>query len=331
MNPPTMSSVPEAIRSAFAAHRLTAEQIRAATRTIPQVLQHTPMLTAPALSRRLGCAISLKDESSGALGSFKGRGVEHFLETRDDDPDIDLVCASAGNFGLALAAACQRRGRTATVFVAQTASAYKVQRIRDCGVRIVIAGNDFDAAKDAARRFASDNHQRFVEDGAERAISAGAGTIALEMLDTDAGFDAILVPLGNGALLAGMGCWIRSRAPALRIIGVVAAGAPIMAECLRLGGVVAAASSHGVATIADGIAVRVPVPEAVEDLRGRVDEVLIVDDDALRHAMTWLLQDCGLKVEPSAAAGIAAIAAHRQQFSGQRVATVITGANIAPY
>ncbi len=326
-----MSSVPEAIRTAPPAPRLTAGHIHAATRTIPGVLQNTPMLPAPALSQRLGCAITLKDECSGALGSFKGRGVEHFLATRDDDPDIDLVCASAGNFGLALAAASQRRGRAATVFVAQTASAYKVQRIRDCGARIIVAGIDFDAAKEAARRFASDNGQRFVEDGAELAISAGAGTIALEMLAADATFDAVLVPLGNGALLAGMGCWIRSRAPALRIVGVVAAGAPIMAECLRLGRVVAAPPDQSIATIADGIAVRVPVPEAVEDLRGRVDEVLIVDDDALRDAMTWLQQDCGLNVESSAAAGIAAIAMHRQHFTGQRLATVITGANVAPY
>jgi threonine dehydratase len=326
-----MVSVPERIHTAFAAPRLTAAHIQAATRTIPAVLQHTPLLPAPALSRRLGCAITLKDESSGALGSFKGRGVEHFLATRDDDPGVDLVCASAGNFGLALAAACQRRGRSATVFVAQTASAYKVQRIRDSGARIIVAGADFDAAKDAARRFASDNNQRFVEDGAELAISAGAGTIALEMFAADPAFDAIVVPLGNGALLAGMGCWIRSQAPALRIIGVVAAGAPIMAECLRQGRVVSPPSQLGVATIADGIAVRVPVPEAVEDLRGRVDDVLIVDDDALREAMVWLQQDSGLTVEPAAAAGVAAIAAHRQHFAGQRVATVITGANVAPY
>jgi threonine dehydratase len=325
-----MFSVPEAIHSAFAAPRLTAAHIQAATRTIPGVLQHTPLLPAPALSRRLGCTITLKDESSGALGSFKGRGVEHFLETRDDDPGVDLICASAGNFGLALAAACQRRGRTATVFVAQTASAYKVQRIRDSGARIIVAGADFDAAKEAASRFANDNGQRFVEDGAELAISAGAGTIALEMLAAEDSFDAILVPLGNGALLAGMGCWIRSQAPAIRIIGVVAAGAPIMAECLRLGRAVSPPSQLGVDTIADGIAVRVPVPEAVADLRGRVDDVLIVDDDALREAMAWLRQDCGLAVEPSAAAGIAAIAAHRRHFAGQSIATVITGANVAP-
>jgi threonine dehydratase len=310
--------------------RLNADHVRIAQATIPVALRHTPMQLAQLLSQRLGCSITLKDEGSGPLGSFKGRGVEHFLATRADDAGGGLVCASAGNFGLALAAACQRRGLSATVFVAQTASAYKVQRIRDCGARILVAGADFDAAKEAARRFAQTQGQSFVEDGAEVAIAAGAGTIALEMLAADSAFDAILVPLGNGALLAGMGCWIRAQAPTIRIIGVVAQGAPIMAECVRQGRFVAPSPQQTVATIADGIAVRVPVAEAVEDLRGRVDEVLIVDDAALRDAMAWLRQDCGITAEPAAAAGVAAIAVHRRCFADQRVATVITGSNIAP-
>lgn len=309
--------------------RLNADQVRSAQATIPAALRHTPMQVAHQLSQRLGCSTTLKDEGSGSLGSFKGRGVEHFLATLDEVADGGLVCASAGNFGLALASACRRRGLGATVFVAQTASVYKVQRIRDCGARIVVAGTDFDAAKEAARSFARTQRQRFVEDGAEVAIAAGAGTIALEMLAADSAFDAILVPLGNGALLAGMGCWIRAQAPKIRIIGVVAQGAPIMAECVRLGHCVAPSPQQTVATIADGIAVRVPVAEAVEDLRGRVDEVLSVDDAALRDAMAWLRQDCAITAEPAAAAGVAAIAVHRQRFAGRRVATVITGSNIA--
>jgi threonine dehydratase len=288
--------------------RLSAERIAAARRVIDPSLLDTPVV-------RYGDVL-LKDETAGPLGCFKGRGADLFvaqLVAETPSPPL-LVCASAGNFGLALADAGRRRGVRVTVFVSRHANPRKVERIRVAGGEVVVAGDDFDAAKDAARLHPG---ARFVEDGDIAAISEGAGTIAAELEPVD----TILVPVGNGALIAGIGAWMRARHPATRVIGVCATGAPIMRTCWLERRVVAA--PERVDTIADGIAVRVPVPAAVDDLAHVVDDMLLVDDDELRAAMQALRERTGIVAEPSAVAGLAA--AHR--FAG-RIATVLTGGNV---
>ena len=137
--------------------------------------------------------------------------------------------------------------------------------------------------------------------------------------------DAVLVPLGNGALLAGMGTWLRAHRPDTRVIGVCAASAPAMALSWRAGRPVATEAAD---SIADGIAVRVPVEEAVEDLRHVVDEVLLVDEAAIVAAMRLVFETLGLVVEPAGVVGIAAAAVHRARFAGARVATPLCGGNL---
>jgi threonine dehydratase len=168
----------------------------------------------------------------------------------------------------------------------------------------------------------------FVEDGVEVEITEGAGTIGVE-LDAAPEYDDLVVPVGNGALLAGVAAWVRSRRPGVRIVAVCSAHAPVMRACWRGG--LGAAKRHArtaVRTIADGIAVREPVPAAVADLAPLVDEFLAVDDDALRCALRALHGDEGISAEPSAVAGIAAVATHANLFRGRRIVTVLTGANL---
>jgi threonine dehydratase len=309
--------------------RLDPDRIDAARARIAPPLRDTPLRAAPALSRRLGCELVLKDETVGPLGSFKGRGADLYVARLLDDRGgtrasrNGMVCASAGNFGLALADAGRRHGVAVTVFVAHSANPLKVERIRACGATVVAAGSDFDAAKDAARAHASAHGALWVEDGAEIAIAEGAGTIACEL---DRGIDAIYVPVGNGALAAGIGAWLKARRPDTRVIGVCSAHAPVMRESWLRGSV--AAGHASAATIADGIAVRVAVPAAVADLAHVLDEFVAVPDALLRDAMRWLHADCDIAAEPSAVAGIAAVALARDACAGRRVATVLTGANL---
>ncbi|MGH8177743.1 MAG: threonine ammonia-lyase [Steroidobacter sp.] len=314
--------------SVEADHRLSLTQIELAATLIDRPFLQSPQSECAALSARLGCELILKDETANPIGCFKGRGAEffaaQFLARGERAP---LVCASAGNFGLGLAHACSRRGLELTVFVAETANPVKVEGIRRYGAHIISAGRDFDAAKQAARLHAHVRGLRFVEDGAEPEISEGAGSIAIELL-AGGDYDAILVPLGNGALLAGMARWVKAHSPATEMIGVCSAGAPVMVECWRHGVGAATIAEAKADTIADGIAVRVPVPAAVNDLRTLVDDMLLVDDAQLIVAMRLLHSDAGLMCEPSAAAGVAAIAAHRERFAARRVATVLTGRNL---
>ncbi len=311
-----------------APHRLSLERIAAARAGADPGFVDTPQSPSEALSDWLGCTLWLKDETDNPIGCFKGRGAHAFVVSRVAAGDrAPMVCASAGNFGLGMAHACARHGIALTVFVSLSANAAKVDGIRRLGAKIIAAGHDFDAAKAAARHHATAHALRYVEDGAEPAIAEGAAGIGVELLASNVAFDAIVLPLGNGALLAGVARWVKAHAPATRMIGVCASGAPVMADSLQSGQTITG-RAYRADTIADGIAVRVPVPAAVDDLRPLVDAVVLVDDAALLAAMRELHRRTGHIAEPSAVAGLAAISEQRIRFAGQRVATVLTGRNL---
>lgn len=304
--------------------RLSLERIQEAARVIDPVFINTPQFLAEALTERLGLRLICKIETCNPIRSFKGRGAEYFLHNLKRKPD-GLVCASAGNFGQGLAFAASRRGIPLTVFAAENANPVKLDRMRQLGADIRLEGNDFDAAKIAARSFALQEGRYFVEDGLEPSISEGAGTIALELCRLQEPLDAVLVPLGNGALINGMGRWIKAHSPETKVIGVCAAGAPAMERSWRTQKVV---TTEAVSTIADGIAVRIPVSEAVEDMRTTVDDVILVDDAIILEAMYLLLIELGLVVEPAGAVGVAAALGYRDRFEGALVATPLCGGNV---
>jgi threonine dehydratase len=312
-------------------HRLSLANIERAASLIDPVFLRSPQFECEPLSQVLGCTLTLKAETLNPLRSFKGRGAHFFLhEAAARHAGQLLVCATAGNFGQAMAHACRARGRPLVVYAARNANPLKLDRMRAMGAEVRLEGDDFDAAKQAARRFCEAHGAVFVEDGREPAIAEGAGTIGLELLRgrsrDDAPFDAVLLPLGNGALLTGVGRWIKAHAPRTRVIGVCAEGADAMAASWREGRTIERPAVH---TIADGIAVRCPVPEALADMHGCVDEVLLVGDDAIGRAMWLLFTVAGLVVEPAGAAGVAALIDHTA-FKGQRVATVLCGSNLTP-
>lgn len=307
------------------ASRLSLDNIERAAAVIAPVFRNSPQYECEPLSAVLGCRLTLKVESLNPLRSFKGRGVDFFMHERAGTLVArTLVCATAGNFGQAMAYVCRARGLPLVVYCATTANPRKVQRMREMGAEVRLFSDDFDAAKDEARRFCAEHDAVFVEDGFEPAISEGAGSIAVELLRDPEAFDSVVVPLGNGALLAGMARWLKAHAPRTQVIGVCAQGADAMAASWREDKLIERKAVH---TIADGIAVRRPVPEALADLRGMVDDVLLVSDDAIRQAMRHLFTHAGLVTETAGAAGVAALIEHAR-FRGQRVATVLCGSNL---
>jgi threonine dehydratase len=226
---------------------------------------------------------------------------------------------------------CRSYGLPITIYASVNANPLKVARMKALGAEVRLEGIDFDAAKDAAKAYAHSVNGWMVEDGLEVEISEGHGTIAMELLANSqsglAGFDAVTIPLGNGAMLTGMARWLKAASPATRVLGVCAANAPSMAHSWRQRTIVETPSAD---TMADGIAVRVPIPEAVHDMQGLVDDVVLIDEAHIAEAMRLVYQHAGLLLEPAGAVGVAAIVAHRAQFAGQRVATVLCGSNVQP-
>ncbi len=304
-------------------HRLSLERIENAARTIDPVFLNTPQFESEPLSEELGMRLILKVETVNPIRCFKGRGADFLVSNLPADSP-PLVCASAGNFGQGLAYAARKRGIPIVVFAAETANPLKLDRMRKLGADVRLFGHDFDAAKEHASKFADQTGGCYIEDGREPAIAEGAGSIAVELCRWKDPLDFVLFPLGNGALLAGVGRWMKAHSPATRVVAVCAANAPSMALSIREGIV---RSTETADTIADGIAVRIPVPEALGDLADVVDDVVLVEDDAMVEAMRLVFERHGLVLEPAGAAGVAAAMVFRDRFRGGRVATLLSGGN----
>ena len=312
-----------------AGHRLSLANIADAARNIDPLFRNTPQFDSGPLSALAGCQLTLKVETLNPLRSFKGRGADYFMTRRlaraGDGP---IVCASAGNFGQAMAYVCRRRGIVLTVFAAESVNTLKLDRMRALGADVRLRGTDFDAAKDGAREFAAATGATMVEDGLDPAIAEGAGSIGVELLARGDAWDAIVVPLGDGALLGGIARWIKAASPSTQVIGVVASGASAFARSWRNGPGGPIVVDAAISTIADGIAVRVPIAEAVADLQGIVDDVMEVDDATTIRSMQAAHRHTGIVLEAAGAVGVAAVLSAPQRFAGGHVATVLTGGNL---
>ena len=306
-------------------HRLSLAHIEQAMSVIDPMFLHTPQYRAESLDAVLGCRLVVKVETVNPIRSFKGRGASYLLA--NVPAEAQLICASAGNFGQAMAYACRSKGVRLIVYASVNANPLKVERMRDLGAEVRRYGDDFDAAKIEAKRVAQRQGIRMVEDSLEPATAEGAGTIGLELLRWPEPLDAVLVALGNGALVNGVGRWVKANAPATAVVAVAAAGAPAMVESWQTGTIVEYPTAS---TIADGIAVRVPIPEAVTDMREAVDDALLVRDEMLLTGMRLLHQHLGLVVEPSAAVGVAALLENPARFKDQTVASILCGGNLTP-
>lgn len=302
--------------------RFTYHDITHAQGCIDPVFQNTPQFECEPLSALLGCRVILKVETVNPIRSFKGRGAElltHHAEERA------ILCASAGNFGQAMAWSCRKRGIDLTVYASVHANPFKVSRMKELGAKVIQQGEDFDSSKSLARDVASKKGIRFVEDSLDVDTVIGAGTIGVELSGGSHSPDVILVPLGNGALINGISVAIRNVLPNTQIVGVQSKNAPAMIESWRTGTTVV---HEKINTIADGIGVRVPVEVALNEMRELIHEGMLVSEETIVRAMQLIQLHSGLMVEPSAAVGLAAMLENRELFAGKTVALVLTGSNL---
>ncbi len=302
---------------------LKLENIERAAREIDPVFRNSPQFFDEELCQGLGRRALVKVETTNPLRSFKGRGSDFLV--RGLDVKKHLVCASAGNFGQAMAYAGRNRGMKVEVFAAEDVNPMKAKRMESLGAKVVLRGASFDKAKEAAKEFAAQSSDRmFIEDGDEPAIAEGAGTIGIELMKAGK-FDALVVPVGDGALITGIGRWVKEYAPQTKLIGVCASGAPAMLESWKAGKAINTAKAD---TIADGISVRVPIEISVRRMVALADDMVLVTDAEMMDAMRLALNTLGLVLEPSGAAGLAAI--RKGAILGERLATILTGGNIRP-
>jgi threonine dehydratase len=278
----------------------------------------TPLEPAPA-ALGAGDSVWLKREDLHELGAFKWRGALPALERFKEDGAEAVVTASTGNHGAASAWAAQRAGLRAVVFVPAGASRAKVARLDALGAELHEVGDDLDASKDLAREFAAKNGLAFFEDGAEPAQFDGYEAIGREIAEQLQERPArVVVPVGNGALLIGVARGLDGATA----VAVVAKEAPVMALSVEAGHPV---ESDRSATFADGMAVRVAVPIAVQEIVRLGVPFVQVSERALARAI-GRFEAAGLRVEGSAAAALAALE-QLEPVDGPTV-LVVTGSNI---
>jgi threonine dehydratase len=266
----------------------------------------------------------LKREDLHELGAFKWRGALPTLgEYKIKRGAEGVVTASTGNHGAATAWAAKQLGMRAVVFAPEGTSQTKQARMRRQQADLRLTGADLDEAKDAAHEHADAHGLPFFEDGAERAQYDGYRAIGREILEqapqTPA---AVLVPVGNGALFAGLGAELKDQAPATRRIAVVPEAAPVMALSHAAGRPVNTDRCH---TFADGLAVRIAIPQAVETLSHLVHEYVQVSENAIATAVGDYAR-AGLRVEGAAAAALAAV--DQLQDPDGPIVLIVTGSNI---
>jgi threonine dehydratase len=305
--------------------RLSPDRIVAAHAVIDDCFKNTPQFFAEGLSKRLGVELVVKIETLNPIRSFKARGSQWLVaQLGQQDGARHLVCTSTGNFGQGIAYAARSPGIRASVFVPADCNPLKVDKIRGFGGEVFLTPGDFGKVRAAAEAFAGEHGAKVVIDGREAAIAEGAGTIGLELLGYARPFAALVIPLGDGALINGIAAIVKARAPDTKIIGVCAAGAPAFEASFAQGRIARAPAD----TIADGLAIENPEQEALDDALDLVDGILVVTDDELLDAMRLVHAELGLVLEPSGAAGIAALMKHGATFPGGLVATVLTGGNV---
>jgi threonine dehydratase len=301
--------------------------IREAERFLAGYFGATRLVAAPYLSERVGKRVCLKLEAELPTGSFKVRGALWGLATRLKRGRVEEVIASStGNHGAAVAYAAKLLGIKARIFLPAGCNPVKRGRIASLGAEIVEGGGtDLAAAFRLANEYAARPGVYFLDDATDGNLPAGPGTIGCEILEQLADVGAIVVPMGDTALIRGIAAAVKQIAPRVRIIGVQAERAPAYYRSWKEDRVVGTETCD---TIADGLATRTPDLANVQDVKKLVDDVVLVSEEAMLRAIEILLVEEHVLAEPAGAASTAAMLAGGAEF-GDNVVLVVSGANIS--
>jgi threonine dehydratase len=300
--------------------------VRRAAEAIAGGIVATPSPRSRTLSEITGAEVVLKLENLQFTASFKDRGaLVKLLSLGAAERARGVIAMSAGNHAQAVAYHARRLGIAAAIVMPRTTPNVKVEHTGAFGAEVILHGDGLDEAAARARRLAAERGLVLVHPYDDRAIIAGQGTIALELLAAEPDLEVLVVPVGGGGLIAGIAVAAKALKPGIEIVGVEAARFPAMRQALR-GEPVAC----GAATIADGIAVKEPGRLTLPIVRALVDDILLVEEDAIEEAVLLLLEVEKTVVEGAGAVGLAALRAHRPRFAGRRAGVVLSGGNIDP-
>ncbi|HEV7275915.1 MAG TPA: pyridoxal-phosphate dependent enzyme [Devosiaceae bacterium] len=306
---------------------ITVDDVRAAAARISSEVRRTPVMEATNLKSELApdASVVLKLELLQVTGSFKARGATNRLRNTDSAVLArGIVAASGGNHGLATARAGFVSGVPTTIFLPHNATPAKIAKLRDWGAEIRIVGSAWHEANVAALEHVEKTGAGYFHPFADPYVAAGQGTVALELLEQLDDFDTVLVAMGGGGLISGVGTALKALKPKVRIIGIEAAGCPVLLRALEAG------ENRGLDEVTTRVATMAcaKTEDAIfEIVRDTVDEIVLVDDEEMLQAARWLWFEMGLAADLSGAAAIAALREKRLSVRpGERICAIVCGA-----
>ena len=322
--PAANASAASRLHAGHSAASISIEDVRAAAERIDGAVVKTPTLHSQTLSQITGTQLWLKFENLQFTAAYKERGaLNALLQLTQEQRDRGVIAASAGNHSQGLSYHGTRLGVPVTIVMPRSTPVVKVMQTESVGGKVVLEGETFDEAYAHARQLETELGLTFVHPFDDPHVAAGAGTVALELLDQVPDLDCLVIPIGGGGLATGVATVARSLRPDIELIGVEAELFPSMynrvkGQDLPCGG----------DTLAEGIAVKEPGVFTGARLTELLDDIVLVPESDLERAVSLLLQIEKTVVEGAGAAGLAALLSHPDRFRGKTVGTVLCGGNI---
>jgi threonine dehydratase len=306
---------------------ISLESIRTAAGRIAGAVERTPFLPSQTLSRLTGCELYLKFENLQFTASFKERGaLNKLLALSDAERRRGVIAMSAGNHAQAVAYHAARLGIPAQIVMPKGSPNTKIRNTRVHGATVLLEGETLADAARHAQGLAARDGLAFVHPYEDELIISGQGTVGLEMLEALPALDVLAIPVGGGGLIAGVSAAVKRLQPEALVFGVEPEGAPSMYRSFASG---KPEAIDKVRTIADSLGAPYALPQSFALARANVDEIVLIDDDAMRRAMAVIFREMKLAVEPAGAAATAALAGPlRERLRGKRVGLVVCGSNI---
>ena len=304
--------------------RPTVDDIRAAAERIKGAVIRTPMMKSETLSAIVDAEVWLKFENLQFTAAYKERGaLNKLLQLSEADRKQGVVAASAGNHAQAVAYHGRRLGIPVTIVMPVSTPMIKVTQTEGHGAHVVLHGERVDDAFTKAREIEASEGLTFVHAFDDPMVIAGAGTVALEMLEDAPDLDTLVIPIGGGGLISGVATAAKALKPGIKVIGVEAELYPSMKNVVEGG--------HGAIggdTLAEGIAVKEPGQLTRAIIADMVDRIDLVAERDIEHSVSMLVNIEKTVVEGAGAAGLAAILAQPERFRGRKIGTTLCGGNI---
>ncbi|MCQ8894414.1 MAG: threonine ammonia-lyase [Methanolinea sp.] len=306
---------------------VTLADIRAAASLLEGKVIDTPLVHSPTFSSATGAEVYLKLECMQKAGSFKVRGATcRIISRRTDIGEGGVVAASAGNHAQGVAVAASLAGVPATIVMPRWVSLSKQEATTGYGARVILRGESLEESIEIAKKIAVDEGMTFIHPYDDDLVIAGQGTIGLEILRDLPDVQHVVVPVGGGGLISGIAIALRGLKPGISITGVQSEACPSAVEALAAGFPVIVDAAP---TVADGIRVKRIGDITFPIVRDLVDQVVLVDEEAIVNAILQLLERKKVLAEGAGAAPLAGILQGKVRMApGEKVVVVISGGNV---